>query len=159
MTVSGCTIELPAATGRAIITIVVQILKNVSSFFICRPNLQKHSSTIRARANQGNVASGIFRMRVLQRAVAVLHPLGGCIVLTREVSGKKNERNIPAILISVSRRQRAKRLKKIAPNKTCSARLGSGECNKSYGCSGCARRGRWSEELGFVVGALVVAAG
>ena len=51
-------------------------------------------------------------MRVLQRAVAVLHPLGGCIVLTREVSGKKNERNIPAILISVSRRQAGKRLKK-----------------------------------------------
>jgi hypothetical protein len=46
-----------------------------------------------------------------------LHPLGGCIVLTREVSGKKNERNIPAILISVSRRQRAKPLKKLAPNK------------------------------------------
>jgi hypothetical protein len=42
------------------------------------------------------------------------------------VSGKKNERNIPAILISVSRRQGAKRLKKNRAEQNMFSAIGVG---------------------------------
>src|ERR1044071_5943667 len=142
MTLSGCTIELRADTGKVIIAIVVQILKNVSSFFISRPNLQKHSSTIRARANQGNVASGIFRMRVLHRAVAVFAYTGRMHSSNKGSVRQKERAQSSCNFNYCVKAARSKTPKKIAPNKTSSARPGSGEWNKSYGCSGCVRRGR-----------------
>jgi hypothetical protein len=56
-------------------------------------------------------------MRVLQIAVAVSTPYGAGACLFTKSSAKKNERNIPATIFNVSRRQAGNHTKNRAGNR------------------------------------------